>query len=248
MLKETKINSGAVYIGKNAGAKILDAIKSASGSIQVMTPYISTEFIDLLADKANRGVDVSLIVSSDIGGKDRRASVLRKLVRQIQHTDAKAKEKRGKALVLIALVSAVLGISAFAGMFYDLQGSLYILAPMPILLLAWVHYHSVRIYTYTYSPVFDLAVTLSPYTHQSDKSHYLTHAKMYIIDGKIAYLGSINFTKASFWRNYELRVGVNDIQAIQKLKKEFDYMRDNRNTRYLDIGAIGAEIYEEPLN
>jgi predicted transcriptional regulator len=96
MLKDTLINQGTLYLGRHAGKEIHEKIKAAQHSIKVITLYISNEYIDLLKGKAQKGLDVKLIVSSDIGGKKDKYEPLKKLISQEKHTDVELKEKRQK--------------------------------------------------------------------------------------------------------------------------------------------------------
>ena len=248
MLKDTSINSGTIYLGRNAGKEIYEKIKSAQHSIKVITPYISSEYIDLLKSKALDGLDVKLIVSSDIGGEKDKHKSIRKLISQKQHINQLLKAKRQKYLQYINAAFLILAIAIVIGVFYQSHYTWYAGVIFPVLLFARKKVLSIKIYTYTYYSKISLSIPMSPHTNGFDPEQTLIHAKLFIIDESIAYIGSINFTKAAFWKNYESRIKITQIGVINDLAQEFEYVFNNKNTSYLDISSMGSHIYSEPPN
>lgn len=53
------------------------------------------------------------------------------------------------------------------------------------------------------------------------QSNKLLHIKLMIIDGKTAILGSHNYTKNAFNRNYEVSIIIKDEQSIKQLQSYF---------------------------
>lgn len=251
MLRDIVINSGELYIGRKVGDKIHDAILSAEKSIKIVTPYISSEFVDLLIKRAKESVDISLIISDDFVGKDKiRYEIFKKLIVQIRHTnEIKQKRRRiGLALILFSyLVTALILIFGFKHTtpFYQYSALLF-----PLLILLHIYFQKMRIYNYTYKHLINFTVTMTPYSNPSgfDDDTYLTHAKIFIIDNNLAYVGSMNFTKAGFYYNYESRIKINDHLAVQSMSEEFSYLRENSNTSYLDLNELTKKIYTEPAN
>lgn len=66
MLKDLDITTGkaSLYIGKGAGKRIVNTFARAKKSIYIISPYITTDYIDLLSRKYASGIDVKLITSS----------------------------------------------------------------------------------------------------------------------------------------------------------------------------------------
>jgi phosphatidylserine/phosphatidylglycerophosphate/cardiolipin synthase-like enzyme len=62
-------------------------------------------------------------------------------------------------------------------------------------LVYYSNYSEKVIYTYSHNSVFDLKVFLSQYSNSELKNDYFIHSKIYNIDDKIAFLGSVNFTQ-----------------------------------------------------
>jgi phosphatidylserine/phosphatidylglycerophosphate/cardiolipin synthase-like enzyme len=116
-------------------------------------------------------------------------------------------------------------------------------------IISFISFYNKKIFSYSYSSIFPIKIAASPYNNNSGHynfDNYLVHAKFYIFDDTEAYLGSINFTKAAFRKNYESRIKITDQSFIQKLIQEFNYLSDNKNTEYKDINLIGRSLYDEP--
>lgn len=56
---------GDLYFGKGAGKKILDSIHQAKKSIKIVSPYISSNFVDWLTEIQTFGINVVLITSDN---------------------------------------------------------------------------------------------------------------------------------------------------------------------------------------
>lgn len=55
-----------------------------------------------------------------------------------------------------------------------------------------------------------------------DTKDVFVHAKVFIVDGKYAVVGSANFTKASFWLNVESIVTFSEIDDIKNIEVQFN--------------------------
>jgi hypothetical protein len=115
MLKDTNIGEKTtIYLGRNAGNSLMSSFKRAKSSIRIVSPYISPEYIDLLIDKFSNGVDVSLLVSSDIEAHREINTIYQKIIRQTQHIDNASKAIRIKGLIA-SCIFAVLSAFIIAG-------------------------------------------------------------------------------------------------------------------------------------
>jgi len=63
--------------------------------------------------------------------------------------------------------------------------------------------------------------------YESDLSDTLIHGKIYIIDNKIAYLGSLNLTTMGTKYNYETRIRITDAEAVNEINEEFYELFNN---------------------
>ena len=257
MIRDTKINNSVLYVGRRAGKYIMNDIKRASKSIKIVTPYISSDFIKEIKKKAQNGVEVSLIISSDIGsnnvdhnGYEDKFKSLRELIHQEKSTDPKLLRKRNKGLFYTKILFIIISLLAISGIFY--QYLLSSLACIPLIYFIRKSYQKIKIYSYSYYTTINLRIIHSPYGRENQNlnpDQHLLHAKIYIIDDKIAYVGSVNFTHSAFWYNYELRLKIIDEKGIRKLLKEFDYLFNNDTLSYMSI-AEKAKLagFREPEN
>ncbi|MHC4608328.1 MAG: phospholipase D-like domain-containing protein [Planctomycetota bacterium] len=67
------------------------------------------------------------------------------------------------------------------------------------------------------------------YIHQKkqDAHLYQLHAKMVLVDGEMAYVGSANLTDSSIHYNFELGFLIRDEATVQSLARTFDYLFDH---------------------
>lgn len=233
---------GNVRLGAGIGAHLRQRIRKAQRSIHVLSPYLSNSFIaDLLAAQ-KRGVQVHLLTSDSesllqsLQQRDLYRSVLQQRITRDEGRTLR------KALGIGASVLAAVGSLA----------ATYIVSPLFLvatalsalflaLLLRW------RVTAAHYEPLLDtFAVFCSeegvlPASSRSEKR--LVHAKVYIIDGKIAYLGSLNFTYRGFHGNYESLIEVSDEAAVRKIADELASLPKNTAYAQADMTALGDFLY-----
>jgi len=242
------LESANLYIGKNAGKQILQSINVAKSSIKIISPYISDSYIDLLIQKHSIGVDVSLITSTDIVKANSQNKVYKKIIMQTRHTNEAAKTKRDNGLKYTLLAGLISIVAAMVGSYFGQSDFLWLLALLPVLFIIFRYFNGVRIYNYTYSTLFRFQAIVSPHSQGFGAGKYLLHAKVFLIDDKEAFLGSVNFTKSAFRFNYETCIKLTGSQDIKALSTEYEYLNENDKTMYLNIGLMGSSIYSEPKN
>lgn len=76
----------------------------------------------------------------------------------------------------------------------------------------------------------------------------LIHGKVYIIDDHIAYLGSLNFVGSGAKYNYETRVRIADVDAVQKTDNDFEELYHNETLAFVGIEEWEFFIFPEPEN
>jgi len=94
-----------------------------------------------------------------------------------------------------------------------------------------------------YSQLFPFKVYVSKIKNKNFGGIFL-HSKIYIIDEKILYLGSLNFTYSGTTTNYESRIRITDINVIKKTMYEFRDLFTNHNAPELNIQRWGSETYK----
>lgn len=235
-----------VHLGKNAGKPILAAIQNARGSIRVMSPYLGAALVDALLKKAGEGLDVRLLTSTEF--EERGEASARRLIIQKRHVRSVVRVLRGLGLmVFFVVLTAALAASGVGYLRGPEELRMAWMAAPPALAMILL-LRSIRVYSYSYDPRIPMAAIISPNTDGRGEGRFLVHAKMYVIDEEVAFLGSANFTKAGFGDNYESRITVRDPEAVFRLADEFDRLFACKDAAYRDIGEIGRALFDEPAN
>ncbi|MEO0556369.1 MAG: phospholipase D family protein [Bacteroidota bacterium] len=244
-----------IFIGKGAGKKLLNDIRSAKSSIKIVSPYLSPFLISELIDLKRRNLDIGLITTDNIedfyGNYEKN---IHKLIIQNRETDYQAVEKRDKwkdivkilTYVTVGLLIALIGVTYYI---QDIKVS-FGLIPLTILYLTIRLFknkiNKKRIYTYWYSQLFPFKVYMSP--DSTPNSDMFIHSKIYLIDEQIAYLGSLNFTASGTKHNYETRVRTTDTNAIKEIREEFDQLMNHSHLPERNTQLWGQQLYTEPIN
>lgn len=250
-----------LYIGRGAGKKLLEEIKSAEKSVRVISPYLSPHLTEELIKLHEEGREIELITMDRIeGSKKDSDAVIKQLIRQVRETDREALHRRdgwrdfAKILKNIAwsLAGFTGGLALILRTYKDFR-----FLPSLVLLLLFIYLagryrektRNLRVYTYSYKKLFPFMVYFSPYTLQRKRNgSFMIHSKIFLIDDRIAYLGSVNFTRAGTKDNHETRTRTIDPEAVAKIKKEFDALMHHEELPFLDIQSVGKELYAEPPN
>jgi len=93
-----------------------------------------------------------------------------------------------------------------------------------------------------YQELIDAGVEVT----QDDNSNALMHDKFLIIDKKILWSGSGNYTVYSFYRNYENYVRVNSQDVAKAYYKEFELLKNRDNSSYRSASFDNLNIYFSP--
>lgn len=244
-----------IYIGKSAGKKLMHEIEHAKHSVKIISPYLSPYLIKRLIRLHKCNIHIELITTDYIedyyGDKEKN---IYQLILQKKQVDEEAqvqrnKWKKTKKILNVLLVVLVLSAVAFKFM-EQLNIMLIILAVVFIIFLFISSLASKirkkRIYSYHYKQLFPFKVFLSP-NSSYDSTTYI-HSKMYIIDNRIAYLGSLNFTKGGTQNNHETRIRTSDNEAVEKIIEEFEDLFYNNELLERNIQFWGQKLYREPIN
>ncbi|WP_233885110.1 phospholipase D-like domain-containing protein [Tenacibaculum piscium] len=236
-----------IHIGKSAGKNLLSDIYKAKKSVKIVSPYLSASLVRELIKLKNRKINIELITSDTIedfkGDADKN---IHQLI--IQHKNKNNIPKKWQAFSQIILFSILGVVATMLYAFYQTEDVRIAVGFIPIIILL-ISYISVRKKAkkkqknrYKYSQLFPFKVYMSPY--KSKLSDSFIHSKIYIIDDKIAYLGSLNFTVSGFKNNYETSIRTEDSKAIREIKKEFYQLFNHSDLHEKDIQLWGAELYE----
>ena len=276
MKKKVKLNMGMchngancdIYIGKGAGKKLLEDIDDAKESIKIVSPYLSPFLITELINLKKRNLEVELITADNIedfyGSYEKQKNIHKLIIqdRQIDDIAVEKREKWKKSFKILTYIGLGL-LTILIGIAYYLKDIKVAFGLIPIIIIFFVVIHyknkikNKRIYTYEYKLLFPFKVYMLP--RKIRKNEYIgtfIHSKIYLIDNKIAYLGSLNFTCSGTKHNYETRIRTEDPNAIKKIKEEIHQLMNPFPERdkegYImeerDIQIWGKYLYPEPIN
>ncbi len=190
-----------------------------------------------------KDVKVELITSDDIKGITKEnQNIANEFIEQYQVVDKKGEEIRNKRIKILKVLNFLIFLIPiiFFISYLILESKLIFISIIPFIYLIYSSKILKRkiknqvVYTYKYSKKFPFKVCLS-YHKTKQNSDTFIHGKVYLIDDKIAYLGSLNFTSSGTKYNYETRIRTTDSCVIDKLKKEFSSMMVDSNLREKDI-------------
>lgn len=248
-----------IYIGTGAGKKLLEDIQSATSSVKIASPYLSASLIHDLIEMKNRSIEVELITEDTIEDfRDNRN--IKKLIIQHRETDQNAVAKRDKMskITVVLLVAAFVVLFLFFVLVFKSQDSIVYLGIVPVIAVFLIYFqyrNTVRntvIYKYRYTSLFPLKVFFhrkkNPPGGTAVDSSPSIHSKIYLIDDRIAYLGSLNFTVSGTQHNHETRIRTEDPAAVKDIKEEYDRLMNVSEYAQKDIQAWGKEVYFEAIN
>lgn len=229
----------------------MEEISTTRSSVKIVSPFLSTKLLDGLETLHTNGVRVELITAMPEDGGER---LLRKLIRQHVHIDRKAQHQRKLLKRTLWLCHGLIAIGAVvAWWFFFLQGLPWLFLSMAVMvflglivLLLRYRIRNRRVYSYSYESIFPLRI-LQNNNAFGRRATYL-HSKIYIIDNRVAYLGSLNFTHSGTESNYETRVRLTDAPSVKKIVEEFHYLMDEANFPEPDFNALAKRYFREPLN
>lgn len=218
-----------VFVGTSAGSPVYHEIREAKRSVRLISPYLGDHLVDVLLGCQDRGVAVSAIVSNDLGNA---RDLARLLVVQTAELDADRHRlsRYGSLFGGFALALAVgLVVWATAGRSLAVIGAALLLGLFSVLVVLYFRQLAVYVYGYGYR-LGGLRVVPSPRCYPyaaKEAAPPFVHAKLYVIDDRVAYLGSANFTTSGLFDNLEAMVRLTSPEAVAELGRYIDELRSN---------------------
>ena len=243
-----------IYLGQDAGKKVLNDIKNAKKTLKIVSPYLSPSFVDELVSLHNKNVDVKLITTDKIKENNSHLNFLRKLIKQHRIVNDEAEKTRNKwidwcSFLLFGIIGYVVAFVLTVYFYWSIK-LFYGIIPLVIAIMIRKLYQKKimqkRIYYYKYKPLFPFKVLISPNNKISEE--VFVHSKFYIIDNQIAYLGSLNFTESGMKYNYETIIKVSDKESVDKIIKEFNHLFSSSTFPSHHITEFGKELFTEEIN
>ncbi len=226
---ETHSNNSIIKLGRGKGYEILNAIKNAKNEVKVVSPYLSPDYIKELIKLHNKGIKITLITCDNLEVNQysdfKPSDIIKK--EKIENKNLKKIKKDLNKVSLILLIISIIGFlisSIFPIIFF---------IPIIILIITIIIFFInfiIKDYQIIYNPIFRLKIfdSKSGYNPQSTN---LIHSKIYLIDNKILYLGSANFTFSAFKTHYETIIKVLDQKAIADINQEIENIYNSKELK-----------------
>jgi phosphatidylserine/phosphatidylglycerophosphate/cardiolipin synthase-like enzyme len=231
-----------IYIGRKAGIEILKEVLNSKESVKIVSPYLSSSYLEKLVNLQKKGVKITLITCDEIKESEKGFSnfKLSDIIKQkeISLKDIKTIPKHSKPAFLGMLI-----LSAILFLLTPFLPLLLIISlPLLIISLIGILFPSLNQKEYEYYSVFRLKIFDS---HSSNKpwSTNLIHSKIFIIDENIAFLGSANFTYSGFNTHYETIIKIEDKNAISIISQEIESLYNSTELKSKTIRELGEKIY-----
>ena len=233
-LMKTFSNKDTIYIGRQVGDEILREIKKAKDSVKIVSPYLSGSYVKELVTLHNQNKKITLITADNITENNKysdfRSSNLI-IKKEVFMPRLDKVRRRGIALFLIFIaISFVALLSSFIveELFYP---ALFFMGASFVFMF---YFFFMPVNKVEYRPLFRIKV----FDSKSGKSAFSTeliHSKIYVIDDKIAFVGSANFTYSGFKTHYETAVKIEDEKAVLDISREVEALYDSKDLRAKDI-------------
>ena len=238
-----------ISLGQRAGAELYEQCARAQHALKIVSPYLSASFVDMLVELEERGVTVTLLTTENAQAN---REVAHRLVNQLRQTDEEAAHRRRLGRIYTALSILLFLAIGTAGVLTRTTPLVYAYAGALLSVLAFLFFQSRRIFHYSYTAaVSRLKVFVSPFYKEQRITRdqgMMLHAKIYVIDERVAYLGSLNFTYSGFYDNFETTLRVDDLAAVRRISAHVEALYAEDHLAILGIESWGRSLYPEPKN
>lgn len=244
-----------IYFGQDTGKKVLNDIKKAKKTLKILSPYLSSPYVNELVSLHNKNVDVKLITTDKIKDKNLHLNFLKKLIIQHRIVNEEAEKTRNKwidwcSFLLFGIIGYVVAFALTVYFYWSIKLFYGIIPFIIAILIRKLYLEKIvqkRIYDYKYESLFPFKVIISP-TYKNYHKGIFVHSKIYIIDDQIAYLGSLNFTESGMKYNYETIIKISDKESVDKIIKEFNDLFFSSTLPNHHINIFGKELFTEEIN
>ncbi len=244
-----------VYLGQSAGRQLTLDILNAKKEVLIISPYIDETKLDELITLKNKGINVRLAFS-DLR-EEQKKTILRKLIHQQKDVNERLREevlKKKNLFFILSVTALVIAISLFLFLSLNLGSIQYKnIIYLVFSFISFIIFYKLNkkkqeverttIYKYDYFEKINFKYLRNDFR---SKNKMFIHSKIYIIDRKIAYLGSLNFTNNGFSSNFETRIRITNSEKIKELV-EFVHsiFDDNESFNSHELSFLGRQVYSE---
>ena len=231
---KTTSSKDTIYIGRNSGQYILEEIRTAKNSVKIVSPYLSASYLEELIALHRKGVSITLITCDKIvDGGSYSSFTSSDLVVRSEQVDPFFVRVRKKGMFFSSIFLFVILVFLLQSFFFS-----FLFYPSVILFflgfvsLVYFYFRATSIVTLDTLfriKVFDSASGEKPWSTE------LIHSKLYVIDDRVAFVGSANFTYSGFVKHYDTVVNVEDLKAVQSISQEIEVLFDSKELRAKEI-------------
>lgn len=256
---QAAIKEAVIQMGPKAGKAIMDSISQARQELLVLSPLLTATQLKLLIKMHEQGVKVNLVTTisgqniGNVDGYDYRRELIKQHKYHDKHAAQKKESLKGYISFLFFALAAFIIIGVLAYFYYHPYAWIVLaalaLVSLFLLLVCSAEVARTSVCRYTYKTIFPIRVFIDPCNQKiRNASRHFIHAKLYIIDQAIAYLGSADLTCSSLESNYESVVRTEDPTAIQELQAEVQKLLGSAQDAFdfVDVEEWGRMIYSEP--
>lgn len=241
---QTTSSKDKISLGRKAGLEILEKIKQAKNSVKIVSPYLSSSYLQELIKLADKGVKITLITADNLAeetsySKFQESDII-KQEKKTANKELECKRKKGlrNSLIFFLISVFILTLSSLIQiLFYP---ALFLIT---LSLIFTAYHYFTKTSSYKYYSIFRLKVFDSK-SGEKPWSTNLVHSKIFLIDNNTLFLGSANFTYSAFNTHYETVIKVEDDKAIEDINREIENLFNSTDLKAKDIQEWGKEIYE----
>jgi phosphatidylserine/phosphatidylglycerophosphate/cardiolipin synthase-like enzyme len=228
--------------GRRAGERAWHEIRAATTSVIVVSPFLTKELVEQLEPCRRAGVQITLIASDAICEQPSLAAALLRQERHVRHGVQRLRNAIASVCVVLGVFCAAwLGVALQASVsapFLKLSGGL-LLACAGLAYSAYVHP-----YRYEYHWRFAEQRTIAARSRDDPSFTPMLHAKLYVIDHAVAYVGSANFTSSGFFLNVEALVRITERAVVHEIALAARSLLTDGTLRELGPDEIGRRLWD----
>jgi len=218
---------GELYVGQNIGDDILGDMRVAEEDIRIISPYISQGIFEQIRHQKGK---VKLITNTKQIDKELIKEYIVSIDENIiRYKRYEAKIKRIKTVGVIISVILLFGIYLDAYLCFVAMGTFILTFVIADILVK--KRNKIQEYKYEYRKSLNFV-----YADAGEKD---IHSKIYIIDNRVAYVCSGNFTNNGMITNFETRICIRDRNAINGLNgvfnRHYNYLVDKQDSKQWEV-------------
>lgn len=233
---QTTSTKDHIYIGKEAGKEIHEKIKNAKKSVKIVSPYLSADYLKDLVLLHKKQVEVTLVTCDKIEDShysDFKTQDLIKTEKIYNEKAGKLKKFLFRSFIWLFILSIISIIPYLVGL-RELWLLVLILIVLSISIISLVSSKLISDYSLKYEPIFRIKV-FDSHSGKNPRSTELIHSKIFVIDGEVAFLGSVNFTYSGFKTHYETTIKIEDKNAVKDISEEVERLYASHDLKAKNI-------------